>query len=374
MSDLLIQGLMCIISLPAAYFIIRLIFKESIVFIPGYLMVCYAIFVTFFAFWEATLGIKSALWIVPLVYGVGIGLLLIIKNILEKPLKKSILQLKDISQGNLRVSINHTDVKNELGILNNSILELSENLKRIIGDIASSSENLVSASQKTSDSSEQLSQGANEQASSIEEVSSTMEQISANIQQNTENSQQTEKISDEANQGVKIVSERLQKAVEANKEIASKITIINEIAFQTNLLALNAAVEAARAGEHGKGFAVVAAEVRKLAENSKNAAEEIVNLSRSALQITEEAGQVGIETIPKIEHTSRLIQEISAASMEQNNGASQVNNTIQQLNGIAQQNASLSEKFATNAEVLAGQAKHLRGAISFFEVEATQKT
>lgn len=336
-------------------------------------MICYAIFVTFFAFWEAKLGIKSAFWITPLVYGVGIGLLLVIKEILEKPLKKSILQLKKISQGDLRTSINHADVKNELGILNNSILELSENLKRIIGDIASSSENLVSASQQTSDSSEQLSQGANEQASSIEEVSSTMGQISANIQQNTENSQQTEKISDEANQGIKIVSEKLQKAVEANKEIASKITIINDIAFQTNQLALNAAVEAARAGEHGKGFAVVAAEVRKLAENSKKAAEEIVNLSLSALQITVEAGLVGTETIPKIDHTSRLIQEISAASMEQNNGASQINNTIQQLNGIAQQNASLSEEFATNAEELAGQAKHLREAISFFEVETVQK-
>jgi methyl-accepting chemotaxis protein len=369
MNEFLIQGIIVVLSIPAIYLILRLILKKSIIVLAGLALLSFALFTYFFGFLEAKLGIKSALWIVPILYIVGIFVIGVVKRILKIPLEKSIQQLKKISEGDLRLKIERVDSNNELGVLNNSLLELSENLKRIIGDIAANADNLVSASQQTSNSSEQLSQGASEQASSIEEVSSTMEQMSANIQQNSENAQQTEKISQEANQSINLVSEKSQKAVAANKEIAAKITLINDIAFQTNILALNAAVEAARAGEHGKGFAVVAAEVRKLAENSKKAAAEIATLSQSALRITEEAGDVMTETIPKIANTSNLIKEIASASIEQSNGAGQVNSAIQQLNGITQQNASSSEELASNAEELAGQAEQLRDAISFFSIE-----
>lgn len=369
MSDFLIQGIIVVLSIPAVYIMLRLMLKKSIIVLAGFVMLSYALFTYFFGFLASNLGIKSAFWIFPLIFIVNIGIIKVVKKILKVPLDKSIQQVKKISEGDLRFKIERVDSSSELGILNNSLLELSENLKRIIGDIATNADNLVSASQQTSSSSEQLSQGASEQASSIEEVSSTMEQMSANIQQNTDNAQQTDEISQEANQSIKLVSEKSQKAVAANKEIAARITIINDIAFQTNILALNAAVEAARAGEHGKGFAVVAAEVRKLAENSKKAAEEIATLSQSALRITEEAGDVMTETIPKIANTSSLIQEIASASIEQNNGASQVNSAIQQLNGVTQQNASSSEELASNAEELAGQAEQLRDAISFFSIE-----
>jgi methyl-accepting chemotaxis protein len=226
----------------------------------------------------------------------------------------------------------------------------------------------VDASTQVSSASQQLSQGANEQASSVEEISSTMEEISANIEQNSENSSQTDKISRAAETGISEVNERSQKAVEANKQIAEKINIINEIAFQTNILALNAAVEAARAGEHGKGFAVVAAEVRKLAERSKVAAEEIVVLTQEGLKITEEAGTKLAEMLPEVEKTTRLVQEIAASSIEQNNGAGQVNNAIQQLNTVTQQNAASSEEMATSAEELASQAEQLKETVSFFRL------
>ena len=213
-----------------------------------------------------------------------------------------------------------------------------------------------------------MSQGANEQAASVEEVSSTMEQMTANIQQNNQNAKQSQKISISAQEGITDVNERSQKAVAATKKISEKIDIINDIAFQTNILALNAAVEAARAGEQGRGFAVVAAEVRKLAENSKRAAEEIVGLSKNGLTLTQESGEKLAEMLPEIEKTTSLVQEIAAASSEQANGAEQVNNAMQQLNSVSQQNAAASEELAGNAEEMSSQTDQLKDIIQFFKV------
>ena len=114
-----------------------------------------------------------------------------------------------------------------------------------------------------------------------------MEEMAVNIQQNTDNAQEAEKISKKVSDGVQKVGSASQESLLSIRDISEKINIINDIAFQTNILALNAAVEAARAGEHGKGFAVVAAEVRKLAERSKLAADEIITLSSKSVQVTD---------------------------------------------------------------------------------------
>ena len=228
---------------------------------------------------------------------------------------------------------------------------------------------MANASQQVSSTSQQISQGANEQAASVEEVSSTLEEISANIEQNTNNSKETERISGLAQSGISNVSQSAFKAVEAQRLISNKIQIINDIAFQTNILALNAAVEAARAGEHGKGFAVVAAEVRKLAERSKIAAEEIVGLANDGLNLAENARKGLTDTLPHVENTSQLVQEITAASVEQSHGTTQVNNAIQQLNNITQQNAAASEELATSSEQMSEMANQQKQLVEYFNLK-----
>jgi len=288
-------------------------------------------------------------------------------NLLVKNVKEN---LSAVSKGDLRIKIadKNFNRNDELGEISRSIGSYISNLKDIINNIRMSADNVANASQLISSNAQMLSQGANEHAASVEEVSSTIEQISSNIQQNTDNAQTTGKISQVAQTGISKVVERSASSLDATRKIAEKIQVINDIAFQTNILALNAAVEAARAGEHGRGFAVVATEVRKLAERSRQAAEDIVGLSRETFTLAQEASDRLLETIPEIDKTTHLVQEISAASIEQSNGVNQINESMQRLNNLTQVNASSSEELATSAEELAEQADTLRNMIGFFKM------
>lgn len=297
----------------------------------------------------------------------GLAFAYIITRAITVPIAQGVSFAGQIADGDLTATID-VDQKDEIGDLANALKRMVSKLRSIVGDVMTGADNISSASFQMSSTSQQMSQGANEQASSAEEVSSSMEEMAANIQQNTDNAQQTEKIALKAADDVLDGSNAVNQTVESMKSIAEKITIIGEIARQTNILALNAAVEAARAGEHGKGFAVVAAEVRKLAERSQAAAAEIDQVSKSSVDVAEKSGKLLAEIVPDIQKTAKLVQEISAASIEQNSGADQVNSAIQQLNQVTQQNAAASEEMATGSEELASQAEQLMATITFFKV------
>jgi methyl-accepting chemotaxis protein len=325
-----------------------------------------------FRFAESERAYANAHMLMLTLGGITIFLSLIIAFFLTrsivKPLMEAVGVANRLAGGDLmvKVEVRSTD---EAGQLLDAMRNMVENLKGIVAEVKTAADNVASGSQQLSSGSEEMSQGASEQAAAAEEASSSMEEMSSNIRQNADNALQTEKIAVKSAGDARDGGKAVQETVHAMKDIAGKISIIEEIARQTNLLALNAAIEAARAGEHGKGFAVVASEVRKLAERSQKAAAEISELSASSVDVAEKAGELLIKMVPDIQRTAELVQEISAASREQDTGAEQINKAIQQLDQVIQQNAGASEEMASTAEELASQAEQLQATIAFFKVD-----
>ncbi len=328
--------------------------------------------------------------------GLMIGLAFTLGGRISRPLAYAAERMRELASGRLGMIFDARFARgrDEAAILVSSLEETVRTLREVVVSVQESGAMMLSDSSSLSEasrqmalgvdgiaeSSQQLSQGSTEQAASAEEVSASVEEMSANIRQNADNAFQTEKISTkaagDAGQGLDAVRE----TVDAMRQIAEKIAIIEEIARSTNMLSLNASIEAARAGEHGKGFAVVASEVGKLAERSRTAAGEIAALSQRSVEIADKAGKMLEGMAPDIQKTADLVQEISVASREQDSGAQQINQAMTQLDAVIQRNASISEEFSATSEELAGQAsmvadtarrlageaERLQGLVAFF--------
>ncbi|MGN5189908.1 methyl-accepting chemotaxis protein [Aeromonas veronii] len=295
-----------------------------------------------------------------------------IADVIDSTLNDVIRIVQCLAKGDLTQQI-EADYPGVFGTTKDALNTTIASLTKIVTEVRGASDNLSSAAEQVSATAQSISQSSSEQASSMEETSASIEQMSASINQNTDNAQVTDGMASKAAKEAVEGGEAVKLTVDAMKQIARRIGIIDDIAYQTNLLALNAAIEAARAGDHGKGFAVVAAEVRKLAERSQVAAQEIGELASSSVEMAEKAGRLLDQMVPSINKTSDLVQEISAASVEQSTGVSQINQAMNQLSQVTQQNASCSEELAATAEEMSSQAEQLQLAMEFFTLEAHAK-
>jgi methyl-accepting chemotaxis protein len=276
--------------------------------------------------------------------------------------------LRAMAKGDLSRRLTITS-RDEIGQMGEHFNGFVDELQRIIREVRSGAVALSSAASQVSSSSQVLSQGTSEQAASVEETTASLEQMNASVKQNAESSRQMEQMALVGAKNADESGRAVLETVSAMQTIAQKISIIEDIAYQTNLLALNAAIEAARAGEHGRGFAVVATEVRKLAERSQTAANEISALASGSVKIAERSGQLLGELVPSIRKTADLVQEVAAASAEQSTGVGQINQAMSRVDDVTQRNSSASEELASTSEEMASQAEALQQLMEFFQIE-----
>ncbi|MDM8541520.1 methyl-accepting chemotaxis protein [Desulfococcaceae bacterium HSG9] len=286
------------------------------------------------------------------------------------PLNQTAEYICRIAQGDIPEKI-VTEYQGDFNEIKNNINTMIANLVRFAVDVQQVANEVAVGSDLLSSSASQVSEGANEQAASIEQVSTSIEEMSGMVSQNAENARLTASIAVKTTGDAQESAEAVNETVIAMQSISEKIGFVEEISRQTDMLALNAAIEAARAGEYGKGFAVVASEVRKLAERSRNAANDINTLSVSNVKIAERTGRLLTEMVSGTQKTSELIQEISASSSEQADGIEEVNTAIQQTDMVIQQNASSTEDLAKASMEFKNQADRLLESASFFKVSET---
>ena len=294
--------------------------------------------------------------------------------------------LNRLSQGDLtgQIKDEFSGDLDELRLnFNDSISRLAQTLSEVGGSIHT----ISNSSGELKSATAELSRRTEDQASSLQHVASSIETINQAAQNSAKDASEAKDMATairkstlETQQVVSSAIESMARIEKASDEIASIITVMDEISFQTNLLALNAGVEAARAGESGKGFAVVAQEVRELAQRSASAANEIKQLIESSgsevkggvkqVSSTESAlGTVG----EQVAEVARFIESIASATEQQSQSLGTCSQSIAKLDRSTQQNAAMAEESTAVVQDLAGDAVKLSRIVDNFVIDSTHR-
>ncbi|GAB4557297.1 MAG: hypothetical protein Tsb007_16630 [Rhizobacter sp.] len=300
---------------------------------------------------------------------------------ITRPLQTAVEATARVARGDL-VSDIPVHGRDEAARLLGGLREMRDSLGRMVSEVRSGAEAINGGASEIAQGNADLSSRTESQASALEETASSVEHLTTTVKQNAQSAVHAQTLSEDAatqaNRGHAVVSEvisTMNAINDSSRKIGDITSVINSIAFQTNILALNAAVEAARAGEHGRGFAVVAAEVRTLSQRTTQAAKEIEQLIRSAVERTQngsalvdEAGRTMNGVMQSVRKVADIIGEISAASREQTAGIEEVNLAITDIDHTTQQNAALVEQAAAAAESMRQQTHRLTTLVSAFQV------
>ena len=284
-----------------------------------------------------------------------------------------------LADGDLTVQSERLSDKDVMGT---AVQKIAGNFSSIFNEIRVASDQVASGAGQVSQGAQQLASGTSEQAATVEEFSASLNGLQEKTSHNAENSKRARDTNIETVNKLEACISSMGAMLNAMKEISDSsdsitkvIKVIDDIAFQTNILALNAAVEAARAGQHGKGFAVVAEEVRNLAAKSAEAAKETAALIESSSARVKEGNQIVAQTNSDLEaaaensrESTRLIDEVSTASVEQASAIKEISIGIEQISVVVQANSATSEESASTSQEMSAQALVLNEILSRFKI------
>jgi methyl-accepting chemotaxis protein len=354
-----------------------------------------------------TVSVSVVVFLAALILPFAIGL--IMKSFVLSPVRKTIDFIETVAEGDLtkRVDVASND---EIGEMARHFNSFVDKLHDAITHVARSSDDVSSAAGTLSKASEEMSTGVEEAAMQVNAVataSEEMSQTSSEIAQNCVSAvKSSEQASRSANTGEAVItrtvdimgriSDRVKDSAEIIRNLGTRsdqigeiVGLINDVADQTNLLALNAAIEAARAGEHGRGFAVVADEVRKLAERTSHATQEIsdtiyamqAETKKAVSSMEEGVNEVGVgtteaaksgdalkEILEQINKATGEINQIAVASEEETATVNEMATSIQQISQVMQETAKRIQENADASLQLADLSKGLQTLVGQFKL------